>query len=167
MLTLKTVTTACFAIMLSVGSTRAGAQVATNEHHGEWFDSAEGTWNCKVDRITQGGSFNVFMSFAAGGVVVATGSLDKLNPVSTVFGSWKQIGRKRIDATIYFYLFDPIGNPLGTLKTNETLRLNGQNEIAGTGLSFTCDVAGENCGDSPIGQINITGTRIVAEGVKD
>jgi hypothetical protein len=153
--------------MLSAGSTPASAQVEMNDLHGESGEWVQGTWKCQVDRVTQGGSFHVFMSFAAGGVVVATGSLDKLNPVSTVFGSWKQTGRKRVDATIYFYLFDPIGNPLGTLKTNETFRLDDQNKIAGTGVSFACDVAGENCGDSSIGQINIAGTRIVAEGVKD
>jgi hypothetical protein len=168
MLTFKTVTTVCVvALLLSASSTPASAQVEANEFHSEWRDSAEGTWKCKVDRIPQGGSFNVFMSFAAGGVVVATGSLDKLNPVSTVFGSWKRTGRNRVDATIYFYLFDPVGNPLGTLKTNESFRLDDQNKIAGAGVSFTCDVAGENCEDSSIGQINIAGTRIVAEGVKD
>jgi len=167
MLTFKTVTTVCFAILLSAGSTRATAQVETNEFRRGWRESVEGTWNCKVDRMTQGGSFNAFMSFAAGGVVVATGSLDKLNPVSTVFGSWKQTGRNRVDATTYFYLFDPIGNPLGTLKTNETFRLDDQNKLAGTGISFICDVAGENCGNSSIGQIKIAGTRIVPEGVKD
>lgn len=113
------------------------------------------------------GSFNVFMSFAAGGVVVGTGSLDKLDPVSTVFGSWKQTRRNRVDVAIYFYLFDPIGNPLGTLNTNETFRLDDQNKITGTGISFACDVVGENCGDSSIGQINVTGTRVVAEGVKE
>src|SRR5689334_8077642 len=116
MLTFKTVTTASlFAIMLSAGTTPASLQAGTNEFDSQSGHSVKGTWKCKVDRIAEGGSFNVFMSFAAGGVVVATGSLYKLNPVSTVFGSWKQTGRNRVDATIYFYLFDPIGNPLGTL----------------------------------------------------
>jgi hypothetical protein len=164
----KPFTTVCFfAILLSTGSAPAGAQVDTNDFHKEWRESVKGSWKCQVDRVTQGGSFNVFMSFAAGGVVVATGSLDKVNPVSPVFGSWKQTDRNRVDATIYFYLFDPIGAPLGTLKTNETFRLDDQNKIAGTGVSFLCDVAGENCGDTSIGEIKIAGTRIVAEGVKD
>ena len=50
MLTFKTVITACFAILLSAGSTRATAQVETNKFHSGWRESAEGPWNCKVDR---------------------------------------------------------------------------------------------------------------------
>lgn len=161
-------TTVCLCtILLAAGSAPAGAQVDTNDFHKEWREPVEGTWKCQIDQINQGGSFNAFMSFAAGGVVVATGSLDKVNPVSPVFGSWKQTGRNRVDATIYFYLFDPTGNPMGTLKTNETFRLDDQNKIAGRGMSFLCDVAGENCGDASMGEIKIAGTRIVAEGMKD
>jgi hypothetical protein len=171
MLTFKTLTTVCLsAMMLSAGSTAASAQVEANEFHSESGDSVKGTWKCKVvDRITGGDSFNVFISFAAGGVVVATGSLDHTNPPnSTVFGSWKQTGRNGVDATIYFYQFDSItGYPLDTLKTNMTFRVDDQNKIIGTGASFLCDVAGENCGDSSIFQINIAGTRIIAEGVRE
>ena len=108
------------------------------------------------------------MSLTAGGVVLATGSLDKVNPISPVYGSWKQTGHNRIAVTIYFFLFDPIGNPVGMLKTNETLRLNGQNELAGSGSSLVCDVQGENCsGSGSEALIEITGKRIIPEGIKD
>jgi hypothetical protein len=69
MLTFKPITTvSLFAMMLSLGSTPARAQVETNESHSEWRESVQGTWKCKVDRMAPDGSFNVFMSFAAGGV---------------------------------------------------------------------------------------------------
>jgi hypothetical protein len=66
----------------------------------------------RLSRISR----SALMSFAAGGVVVATGSLDKANPISLVYGSWKQTGRNRVAVTIYFFLFDPIGNALGNAE---------------------------------------------------
>lgn len=168
MLAFKTVTTICFlAMLMPARDLQADAQMDTNAIHDESVEPIEGTWKLSVDRVAQGLTFNVFMSFAAGGVVVATGSLDKLESVSTVFGSWKRTGRNRVDVTIYFFLFDSVGNPVGTLKTNETFRLSGKNKLTGTGLSYTCDVAAENCGYAPVGQVNLAGRRIEAEGVKD
>jgi hypothetical protein len=168
MLAFKATTAICFlALLMPVRSLRAAGQIETNDSRNEFNEPVEGTWKLKVDRLTQGTTFNVFMSFSAGGVVVATGSLDKLESVSTVFGSWKRSGRNRVDVTIYFFLFDPAGNPIGTLKTNETFRLHGKNRLTGTGLSYTCDVGAETCGDTSVGQVALAGTRVEAEGVKE
>ena len=156
-----------FALMLPATSSPALAQAETNEAHRDLDHSFEGSWICTVVQ-TSGFSFTALMSFAAGGVVVATGSQDKVNPISPVYGSWKQTGHNRIAVTIYFFLFDPIGNPVGTLKTNETFRLNGQNELAGSGSSVVCDVEGENCGGSGSeALITLTGKRIIPEGIKE
>jgi hypothetical protein len=99
---------------------------------------------------------------------LATGSLDKLNPISPIYGSWKRTGHNRVAVTVYFFLFDPLGNPVGMLKTNETFRLNGQNKLVGSGSSFVCDVDGENCsirGSDAL--IDIAGNRILPEGLQN
>jgi hypothetical protein len=164
----KTVIAICLsAVLMSAQAAQSGAQMDSSECHDDDSRSVEGTWKLSVDRIGQGVTFNVFMSFTAGGVVVATGSLDKLENVSTVFGSWKPSSRNSADVTIYFFLFDPSGNPVGTLKTNETFRVSGKNKLTGTGLSYTCDVAGENCGKTAVGEVSLVGTKIRAEGVKN
>jgi hypothetical protein len=164
---LKAVAAICFlAMLLPAQDLRADAQVNSNDTRYESNGSVEGTWKLKVDRLAQGVTFNVFMSFTAGGVVVATGSRDKLESVSTVFGSWKRTARNRVDVTIFFFLFDPVGNPVGTLKTNETFHLYGQNRMTGAGLSYTCDVTAENCEDTAVGEVTLAGTRIEAVGVK-
>lgn len=156
----KAVTTICFfALLLPARS----AQFDTNECR----EQIEGTWKLKVVRVGQGVSFDAFMSFTAGGVVLATGSLDRQEPVSPVFGSWKRSGRRGVDVTIYFFLFDQSGNAIGTLKTNETFHLDGKDSMTGTGSSYTCDVATENCGSAPVGEVTLAGTRIEAEGVND
>ena len=129
-------------LMLHVTGSPAFAQAEARGSHQDLDDPIEGSWICKIDRIGDGVSFTALQSFTAGGVVVATGSLDKLSPISPVYGSWKRTGYNRVAVTIFFW-FDPIGNPVGTLKTNETFLLNGRNQLAGAGSSFVCDVDGE------------------------
>jgi hypothetical protein len=151
--------------MLNVTGSPALAQTEANEHSQNGNDPIEGSWICKIDRIAQGDSFTTLTSFTAGGVVVATGSQDKVNPISPVYGSWKRTGSNRVTATIYFFLFDPGGNPVGMLKTNETYVVNGRNQLVGAGSSFVCDVDGENCSNHGTeALIGITGKRIVPSG---
>src|SRR5207237_8034881 len=40
----------------------------------------EGTWILNIDRVTQGFSFTALQSFTAGGVTVATGTIDRTPP---------------------------------------------------------------------------------------
>jgi len=87
--------------------------------------------------------------------------MDKVDPISLVYGSWKRTGSNRVAVTIYFFLFDPIGNPVGMLKTNEAFLLNGRNQLLGAGSSFVCDVEGQNCSNHGTeALIAITGKRI-------
>jgi len=152
--------------LLHVAGSPALAQTEAREHSRhvsrDVDDPIEGTWICKIDRIAQGESFTALMSFAAGGVVVATGSLDKVNPISPVYGSWRRTGSKRVAVTIYFFLFDPVGNPVGMLKTDETFLLKSRNQLLGAGSSFVCDVDGQNCSNHGTeALIAITAKRIV------
>jgi hypothetical protein len=121
-------------------------------------DPIEGSWICKIDRISQGDSFTALTSFTAGGVVLATGSMDKVDPISPVYGSWKRTGSNRVAVTIYFFLFDPVG----MLKTDEIFTLNGRNQLLGAGSSYVCDVDGHNCSNHGTESlIAIAGKRIV------
>jgi hypothetical protein len=147
---------------LFVTASPALAQTEARGSSQDVNDPIEGSWICKIDRIAQGDSFTALTSFTAGGVVVATGSMDKVNPVSPVYGSWKRIGSDRVSVAIYFFLFDPIGNPVGMLKTDEIFHLNGRNQLSGAGSSFVCDVDGQNCSNHGTeALIAITGERIV------
>jgi hypothetical protein len=68
----------------------------------------EGAWIFSIDAGPV--SFVSLASFSAGGVFFGTGSLDRVNPVSTLTGSWKSIGRNQFGSTSYFFAFDPAGN---------------------------------------------------------
>jgi hypothetical protein len=65
-----------------------------------------------VDLINQGTTFTAVASFTAGGLFFATGSNDRVNPVSPLYGSWQRIRRHRFSSTTYFFAFDP-ANPNG------------------------------------------------------
>jgi hypothetical protein len=152
--------------MLSATNSPVLAQSESAESHHGQESSIEGSWICSINRTTQGVVFTALMSFTEGGVALATGSIDRLPPppISPIYGSWKRVGHNRVHVTIYFFIFDPLGNAVGTIKNNESLRLEGQDHISGSGVAFICDVQGENCKNlgSPI---SITGKRVIPEGV--
>jgi hypothetical protein len=157
---------AFMSFLLQVTAPSAWAQFESNEHYRDADDPIEGSWIFKIDKVGQGVSFTALTSFAAGGVTVATGSLDKVNPISPVYGSWKRTGFNRIAVTIYFFLFDPAGNAVGLLKTDESFSLEGRNALLGAGSSFVCDVEGNNCSNHGTeALITITGKRIKPMGL--
>ncbi len=159
--------------MLS-GTSPALAQTELNESSGnsqEFSDDnkkaqIQGTWLVTVDRVNDGVKFTAFQSFAAGGVALATGSIDRtpLPAISPIFGSWTRKAQNSFDVTIYFFVFDLAGKALFLIKNNETFRLSDDNTLVGSGLAFMCDLQGQNCArvGSPI---QITGKRIIPEGV--
>jgi hypothetical protein len=155
------------ALMLPATSASASAQSELAEANGG-SESIEGTWICSIDRITQGITFTALMSFTAGGVALATGSIDRQPPppISPIYGSWKRTGPNRVDVTIYFFIFDALGTAVGTIKNDESFHLDGQNHLSGSGAAYICDVQGENCKNlgSPI---KITAKRVVPEGVEE
>jgi len=121
----------------------------------------EGSWILSIDEGPV--SFTALASFSAGGVFSGTGSLDRVNPVSTLMGSWKRTGLNRFDSTSYFFAFDPAGNAVAMLKANQTFYLNSRNVLVGAALVFSCDLQGENCVSVSPQPSKVTGKRIAVE----
>ncbi len=120
---------------------------------GSWISAVTGIQNPAV-------SFTTLVSFTAGGVFVATGSNDRINPVSPLFGSWKRIG-PRFGLTAYFFAFDPAGTAVAMLRTNQILQLKNRDELVGVGELSSCDLKGNNCNPIEGANIQVIGKRIV------
>jgi len=93
----------------------AMAQADIQENAGGLASLLEGSWIFSIDEGAV--SFTALASFSAGGVFFGTGSLDRVNPVSTLTGNWKRTGPNRFDSTAYFLAFDPAGNAVAMLKS--------------------------------------------------
>jgi hypothetical protein len=125
----------------------------------------EGSWIFNVDAGPV--TFTALASFSAGGVFFGTGSLDRVNPVSTLTGSWKRTGPNRFDSTAYFLSFDAAGNAVGMLKTNQAFHLKGCNELVGAAFVYSCNLLGEDCVSvSPVPS-KVTGKRMVIEKISE
>lgn len=145
------------------------SSVARAEEEGSGSSAPiEGTWILTIHRVNQGITFSALQSFTAGGVTVATGTIDRTPPppISPLYGSWRRVGHNRYAATICFFIFDDAGNALGMIKTPEAFRMEDDNSVTGSGTGLVCDVNGDNCVDinSPI---TITGKRLIAESASD
>jgi hypothetical protein len=126
----------------------------------------EGTWIFTIYRVNQGITFSAFQSFTAGGVTLATGTLDRTPPppISPLYGSWKQTGYNKYAAVICFFIFDDAGNALGMIKNPETFEIVDGDKLKGSGTSFSCDINGDNCSAVTGMNITITGSRLNAQG---
>ena len=96
-----------------------------------------------------------------------TGSLDRVNPVSTLTGNWKRTGPNRFDSTSYFLAFDAAGNAVGMLKTNQVFHLKGRNDLVGVALLYSCSLQGEDCVSVSPAPSKVTGKRMVIEKVSE
>jgi hypothetical protein len=128
----------------------------------------EGTWFLKIQRVTQGITFSALQSFTAGGVTLATGTIDRTlpPPISPLYGSWRRMDDNSYAATICFFAFDPTGNAVAMIKTNETFQLTDDNNVVGSGTGFVCDIDGDNCVNAGL-PITLTGKRVIAQGASD
>ena len=120
----------------------------------------EGSWIMTNKRINQGISFTAVGSFSAGGAVLFTGAI--AGP-PLLHGSWARTEFNRFDSTVYFFAFDPAGNAVAMIKTNQTFQLKSRDELVGSGVSLACDLKGEHCQLDPSVTIEISGRRIVPE----
>lgn len=154
------------ALMLPATTSIAKAQTELPEDHARLTSPIEGSWIFTVDLVNQGTTFTAVASFTAGGVFLATGSNDRVNPASPLYGSWQRIRRHRFSSTTYFFAFDP-ANPNGAavamLKTNQVFQLKNQDELVGMGDLSSCDLQGQNCVNIPAGSTQTRGRRIVPE----
>jgi hypothetical protein len=144
---------------------RATAQSGPVDSPGVLTAPIQGSWILSIHRVTQGITFSALQSFTAGGVTVATGTIDRMPPppISPLYGSWRRLDDNSYAVTICFFAFDSAGNPLAMIKTNETFRLTDDNNVVGTGDGFACDLNGDNCVNVNL-PITITGKRLIAQG---
>lgn len=154
-------TSAVFAVVIS-----STAKAQDEESESELSAPIEGSWITRVYRPTSGVTFTALQSFTAGGVALATGSIDRtpLPPISPIYGSWKRTAPNTYDVTMYFFVFRPDGEALAMVKNNLTLHLDDRNHLMGSGVDFQCGLEGESCMRLPDLPIQITGKRIVPEG---
>ena len=155
---------ACASTLLALGPL-AVAQSGSGNFQGGLAAPIEGTWILSIHRVTQGITFSALQSFSAGGVTVATGTIDRTPPppISPLYGSWRHTGDHSYVATICFFLFDSAGNALAMIKTPEDLQMINDNNLTGSGTALACDINGDHCVNinSPI---TITGKRLIAQG---
>jgi hypothetical protein len=121
---------------------------------GSWISVITGTQDPPL-------SFTSLSSFAAGGVFVGTGSNDRVNPVSPLYGSWKRIGPNSFGVTTFFFAFGPTGTAVAMLRSNQILQLENSDELVGVGELSSCDLEGENCNPIVGANIKIAGKRIL------
>jgi hypothetical protein len=149
------------ALAVPILNSTARAQTDLQENAGGTSAPIEGSWIFNIDAGPV--SFTSLASFSAGGVFFGTGSLDRVNPVSTLTGSWKSTGPNRVDSTAYFLAFDAAGNAVGMLKTNQAFHLKGRNDLVGAAFVYSCNLQGEDCVSvSPVPS-KVTGKRMVIE----
>ena len=121
----------------------------------------QGSWIFTVTPAPGGPPpFSAVASFAAGGVLLATGEDDRVNPASELHGSWDRIPGNRYGSTTYFFVFDPTGHAVGMLLTHQVFQLTSKNDLVGVGDLSACDVHGQNCTLLP-GNSTITGKRMI------
>ena len=132
-----------------------GARLADTQHG--LASPIEGSWIFAIDIIGQG-TFNSLISFTAGGVVITSPSVPGFG---TLYGSWKQREPNCFKAAFYGFIPDAAGKGVALTKESLQLHLTSRNELAGTGVGYTCDLQGENCVRA--GDTQFTGKRIVPE----
>jgi hypothetical protein len=154
-------------------ATLAVAQSGPGDSQGGQSATIEGTWIVTVDRVQQNTTFSALQSFTAGGVVLATGTLDRMPPppISPLYGSWTRTGNNTYVVTLNFFIFDPAGNAVLMFQNNQTYQLINDNNLVGVGTACTWDVIGGIIQNGPgktcaplAASVTITGTRLIARG---
>ena len=122
----------------------------------------EGTWIMQVHRVTQDVTFTALQSFTAGGVTLATGTLDRTPPpaISPLYGTWQRAGQNTYATSLSFFIFDEAGSAVAMLQNYETFHLDATRGIVGTGEAYLCDTLGENC--TQVESLTFTGKRMSA-----
>jgi hypothetical protein len=53
------------------------------------------------------------------------------------------------------------------IKANQVFHFKARNELVGSGVTFSCDLQGENCVSVPAGSIHVKGRRVLVEKVDE
>jgi hypothetical protein len=134
---------ACASTLLAL-EPLAVAQSSPGDSQGGQAAAIEGTWILNIHRVVTGITFTALQSFTAGGVTLATGTIDRTPPppISPLYGSWRRTDENSYVATINFFVFDSAGNAVAMIQNNETFQLTDDNNIVGAGAAFLCDING-------------------------
>ncbi len=122
----------------AAGAAGFAALAPTAQAAGSAGDSAiVGAWRGTVKIPSIGSSFGVLASFASGGTLVTSGSIDLQNTqagqnLSTPgYGAWKATGSKKYAVRFEFFTFDLQTNPSGNGVLNARLTVD-RNKLTGT-----------------------------------
>jgi hypothetical protein len=153
-------------IALSTGALSPAARADNEGPNGS--APIEGPWILTIHRVSQGITFSALQSCNAGGVTLATGTIDRTPPppISPLYGSWTRVAPNNYVATICFFVFDPAGNAVAMIKTPETFQLVNNNSLTGSGKGLACDLNGDNCVDVSL-PVTITGKRLIPQGASN
>src|SRR4051794_7851867 len=103
------------AIILPATSSPAWAQSELAESKGAQAAPIEGTWILTIHRVNQGITFSALQSFTAGGVTLATGTVDRTPPppISPLFRSREGGGGNPPAGPPFLFFFFPGGDVVG------------------------------------------------------
>src|ERR1700682_2991563 len=109
-------------------------------------NAIEGAWQGTAT-VASLGSFGTLLSFAAGGSLVHSASLDlqNISPNNNLstpsYGAWKRTGSGKYAVKFAFFTFDAQTNPSGSGEVKEQLRVKGD-DLTGTLAVTLFDTAG-------------------------
>jgi hypothetical protein len=122
----------------------------------------EGTWLITVTTPPEAGRppFKVLISFARGGVFLASAESDQATPPQ--YGTWARVGANEYASTALAFGHGPNPGDLFTFKIKGLYRLVSENELESVGEAAICDASGNNCQSFP-GCSSVRGTRVTVE----
>ena len=143
--------TTTIALLLSLVGLIAGGIFATVGAGAQFKDGSgnapqiEGTWLLTVTTPPQANRppFKVLISFASGGVFLASGESDQGTPPQQ--GAWAKTGANEYTSTALAFGQGLNPGDLFTFKLKSRFTLGDQNDLEGQGEAAICDATGNNC----------------------
>jgi TAT (twin-arginine translocation) pathway-exported protein len=124
----------------------APSGILARAEEGDNDNALEGAWRGTAT-VTGLGSFGTLLSFAAGGSLVHSVSLDlqNISPNNNLstpsYGAWKRTGSGKYAVKFNFFTFDAQTNPSGSGEVKEQLSVHGD-DLTGTLTVTFFDTAG-------------------------
>jgi len=123
----------------------------------------EGTWLLSVTPPPESGRppFNVLISFARGGVFLASAEAGAQG-LPAQNGTWSKVGGKEYVSTALSFGTGATPNDVFTFKVKSLFRVVSEDELEGAGELAICDASGNNCQSLP-GCSTLSAVRVKAE----